>query len=138
MNKQGLDFFIPFEMKDASLKDKYDFLHDFHIDHPEIPLVFSNVFGPFPPPCVPWDISEEEKVVIYNKNVNEVLKWITYNIVVNLSIINYKTLDVLIRIATGMMNKCNIRKEYLVYLQSNMVENLWEERKRIVLSQLPF
>jgi len=138
MNKLGLDFFIPFEMKDASLREKYDFLHDFHIDHPEIPLVFTNVFGPFPPPCVPWDISEEEKVVIYNKNVNEVLKWITYNIVVNLSIINYKTLDVLIRIATGMLNKCDIPKELQIMLHDNMVENLRTEHSNTLTSDLPF
>ena len=121
MNKLGLEFFIPVDMKNKSLRDKYEFIHDFHIDHPEIPLDFTNVFGPFPAPCVPWDISEEEKVVIYNKDVRKVLKWITYNIVVNLSILNYKTLDVLIRIATGMLNKCDIPKDLQISLHRNRI-----------------
>ena len=137
-NSRKFDFFIPTEVKSLSLKEQYDYIAQYHKEHPDIPLDTADIFGPFPEPYVPWDISEEEKVVIYNKNVNEVLKWITYNIVVNLSIINYKTLDVLIRIATGMLNKCDIPKELQIMFHDNMVENLRTEHRNTLTSELPF
>ena len=137
-NSRKFDFFIPTEVKSLSLKEQYDYIAQYHKEHPDIPLDTADIFGPFPEPYVPWDISEEEKIVIYNKDVHKVLIWITNKIVVNLSRLDYKTLDVLIRIATGMLNKCDIQKEVQISLHDNLVENLKTEHQKIVLSELPF
>ena len=59
-------------------------------------------------------------------------------IVINLSSIDYRTLHVLIRIATGMLNKCDIPKEYQIMFHDNMVKNLEDTYNEIVLSSLPF
>ena len=137
-NSRKFDFFIPTEVKSLSLKEQYDYIAQYHKEHPDIPLDTADIFGPFPEPYVPWDISEEEKIVIYNKDVHKVLIWITNKIVVNLSRLDYKTLDVLIRIATGMLNKCDIPKEVQIMFHDNMVENLTTEHADILLSELPF
>ena len=130
--------FLPTDVKSKSLDEQYDYILKFSQTHKSVSLVSSQpvgLFGPFVGPLWVFNECDFEDMGPELQKVNE---WVTNNILVNLSRTSDKTLDVLIRIATGMMNKCNIRKEYLVYLQSNMVENLWEERKRIVLSQLPF
>lgn len=132
------DFFIPSEIKSKCLKEQYEYIAQYHQEHPNIPLDSTDVFGPYPLPIVPWDISEAEKVVIYNKEVHKVLNWVTVKIILNLSRLDYKTLDVLIRIATGMLNKCNIQKELQISFHDNMVENLKTEHNKIILSELPF
>lgn len=138
IHNSRFDFFIPPEIKSKNLREQYEYIVQFHQEHPEIPLVTTVIFGPYPLPLVPWDISEEEKVVIYNKEVHKVLNWITTRIIINLSRLDYKTLDVLIRIATGMLNKCNIPKNLQIDLHTNMVENLRKEHNKIMLSDLPF
>ena len=99
---------------------------------------FRDVFGPFPQPIAVWDISEEEKLFLTNRDLENVLIWINKNIIVRLSKIDETTLGVLIRIATGMLNKVDIPKELSITLHNNMVENLKEEHKNMLLSQLPF
>lgn len=138
INSNKLAFFIPTDIKLLSLKEQYDYIADYHRSNPNVPLDVTAIFGPFPEPLVPWDISEEEKIVIYNKEVHKVLIWVTNKIVVNLSRLDYKTLDVLIRIATGMLNKCDIQKEVQISLHDNLVENLRTEHQQIILSELPF
>lgn len=138
INSRKFDFFIPADIKSLSLKEQYDYIAQYHKSNPNISLDTTVIFGPFPEPFVPWDISEEEKIVIYNKDVHKVLTWVTNKILVNLSRLDYKTLDVLIRIATGMLNKCDIQKEVQISLHDNLVENLKTEHQKIVLSELPF
>lgn len=98
----------------------------------------TKVFGPYPCPQKSWDISEAEKIAIYNQEVAQALAWIKTRIVINLSCIDYKTLHVLMRIATGMLNKCDIPKELAIMFHDNMVENLTREHTNVVLSELPF
>lgn len=131
--------FLPTESKAESAASKYEvFKRMYDEGYTYILMNNVDVFGPFPAPEVPWDISETQKIAIYNQEVTKVLTWIKTRIIINLGCIDYKTLDVLIRIATGMLNKCNIPKEVQIMFHDNMVENLKKEHESIVLSDLPF
>lgn len=126
-------------VNDLSLADKYRFMkRKYNAGDRFILFNNVNVFGPYPEPDVPWDISDAEKIAIYNPEVTVVLNWIKSNIIINLAEINYKTLDVLVRIATGMLNKCNIPKDIQIMFHDNMVGNLKTEHNKIMLSDLPF
>lgn len=131
--------FLPKELREVSLAEKYAYYRRMYLKgHTYILLNNINVFGPYPQPDVSWDISETEKIAIYNPEVTSVLNWIRVKIIINLGCIDYKTLDVLVRIATGMLNKCNIPKEVQIMFHDNMVENLRREHDDIMLSLLPF
>lgn len=116
------------------LNEKYIYLKT----HKYALLNTVTVFGPFPKAKVSWDISEEQKIATYNQEVTKVLTWIKMKIILNLDALDYKTLHVLIRIATGMLNKCQIPKETQIMFHDNMVDNLQIEQTNIILSQLPF
>lgn len=130
---------IPKTRKHFCLADKYEYLNRMYKSGHQY-ILFNNisVFGPFPEPDVPWTISEAKKIAIYNTEVAQLLTWIKTRIIINLCHIDYKTLDVLIRIATGMLNKCDIPKDIKITFHDNMVRNLREEHKNIMLSTLPF
>lgn len=133
------DVFLPQQLKSAQIVDQYDYLKRFYnAGNTYILLNNVSVFGPFPEPELPWDISKSQKIAIYNPDVAKVLNWIMTRIVINLVNMDYKTLDVLIRIATGMLNKCDIPHEVKIMFHDNMVENLRAEHNRILLSELPF
>lgn len=128
-----------FAPKFNSTYEKYKyFKQEYEKGHTYILLNNVRIFGPFPKPAVPWDISEEEKIAIYNPEVTKVLTWIKTRIVINLASIDYKTVDVLIRIATGMLEKTHIPKETKILFHDNMVENLRQKQTEIILSSLPF
>ena len=132
-------YFLPERLKEATTAKKYEYLNNMYKKGQEyILLNNTSVFGPYPRPEVSWDISEVEKIAIYNPEVTKVLNWIKTKIVINLGSIDYKTLDVLIRIATGMLNKCNIPKTVQIMFHDNMVANLRKEHQEIILSDLPF
>lgn len=133
------NFFIPKELEEATTMEKYVYLNDLYKSGKHhILLNNTRVFGPYPKPNVPWDISEVQKIATYNPEVTSVLNWINTNIVIQLSGITYKTKDVLVRIATGMLNKCDIPKEVQIMFHDNMVENLKVELEDIIQSDLPF
>ena len=130
--------FLPTDVKSKSLEEQYDYILKFSQTHKNVSLVSSQpvgLFGPFEWPLWVFNECDFEDM---DPELQKVNRWVTNNILVCLSKISDKTLYVLTRKATGMLDKCNIRKEYIIYLQLNMVKNLWEERKRIDLSQLPF
>ena len=130
---------LPNRVKEASTAKKYNWIKNaYSKGDTYIVLNNSAIFGPYPTPEKPWDISEAQKVVIYNQEVAKVLAWVMTRIVINLSSIDYKTLGVLIRIATGMLDKCQIPKELKIMYHDNMVRNLQTEHTRIVLCDLPF
>lgn len=133
------DRYLPVFMEECSTKQKYDYLHSLYNAGGHHILLFERaVFGPFPKPSVPWDISVAEKIAIYDPEVKQVLDWVNTKIVINLAEIDDRTLGVLIRIATGMLNKCNIPKCMQIMFHDNMVKNLREEQSIIVCSELPF
>lgn len=133
------EWHLPEELKKSTIMDKYVWFKEvYKTGCTHILLNNTKVFGPYPPAQKPWDISEAEKVAIYNQEVAKVLAWVNTRILINLSCINYKTLHVLMRVATGMLNNCNIPKELSIMFHDNMVENLTREHTRCVLSELPF
>lgn len=133
------DFFLPSELKGKTTEEKYTYLRKkYNSGSRYILLNNSKVFGPYPKPDVPWDISEAQKIATYNSEVTKVLNWVNVNVVIKLDIIDYKTMGVLIRIATGMLNKCNIPKEIQIMFHDNMVKNLQTEYNNVILSTLPF
>lgn len=129
-------FFIPDNLEKT--QDVYEYVHKIYKRKPYIFYNNIRVFGPFPEPSCSWDISEEQKIAIYNNEVKTVLRWINENITSSLAVIDYRTLGVLIRIATGMLNKCNIPKDVKLLFHENMVKNLTEESTKCALSVLPF
>lgn len=132
-------FFLPSQLKEGTVADQYDYLKKKYDSGCHYILLNNiRVFGPYPRSDVPWDISEAQKIAIYNSEVTKVLSWVNTNIVIKLGIIDYKTTGVLIRIATGMLNKCNIPKEIQIMFHDNMVKNLQAEQSEIILSGLPF
>lgn len=133
------DFFLSPEVRNSTTLDKYEYLNNLYRQgHTYILLNNIRVFGPYPRPNVPWDISEAQKVATYDPEVTKVLSWVNANIIINLARIDLKTMGVLIRIATGMLNKCNIPKGLQITFHDNMVENLRVEHAEVIMSGLPF
>ena len=97
-----------------------------------------SVFAPFPGKHKVGDITDLEKLVIYNPELSNLNKWIMSRIVINLGRLDYRTRGVLVRIATGMLNKIDIPKRYAVILHTNMCDNIESESTNCVLSELPF
>lgn len=131
------EFYLPPDLRLATIADKYRY---FSKNSKDYMLLFNvEVFGPFPEGDVPWDISEAQKIAIYNPEVTKVLAWVKTNIIRKLGQIDYKTLDVLVRIATGMLNKCStVPKEIKIMFHDNMVWNLRTTYYDIMASELPF
>ena len=79
-----------------------------------------------------------ENLLLTKYDLINLRHWIIDNIVIKFYSLDYKTLDVLIRIATGMLNKCDISKEDKIFLHNNLVWNLRAEHSKLILSELPF
>lgn len=130
---------LPPFMEDCSTRQKYKYLQAaYDAGGKYIMLNNVRVFGPFPKPSVPWDISVAEKIAIYDPEVKNVINWVNTKIVINLASLDIETVLVLIRIATCMLNKCNIPKCMQIMFHDNMAENLRAEHALIVTSELPF
>lgn len=132
-------FFLPKGYENKTTAEKYNYLKKKYDSGGYYILLHNRrVFGPYLKPEVPWDISEAEKIATHDPEVTAVLKWVNTNIVIRLGVIDYKTKDVLIRIATGMLNKCNIPKSMQIMFHDNMVKNLEQEHSDVMCSGLPF
>lgn len=136
--------FSNFSDSKLSLQDQYNQQYDiYHNGGYWILQNNINVFGPYPKnDHVPWDISDIQKVAQSNK-LKDVLKWINTNIVLRLGKIDrgnvtLTTYGVLLRIATGMLNKTNIPPEYKTIFHANMVQNIKHELNEIIEESLPF
>lgn len=124
------------------LSEKYAYVRELYNKDPIMySYVIANnisIFAPFPKPLVSYDISEEQKLCVYNEEVKTLLKWIKINIILKLDILDNTTLNVLIRIATGILNKINISDEIKQLFHTNMVKNLNREHFEIIAETLPF
>lgn len=133
------EFYVPRELKEEKIYKQYDFLKNrYESGHKYILLNNTRVFAPFPKPTVCYDISDLEKMVIYNQDLKNLNKWILSRIVINLGTLDYRTIGVLTRIATGMLNKLDISRESKNALWLNMVKNIRKDHEAVMLSQLPF
>lgn len=133
------EFYLPNALKKERIYKQYDFLKNFYENgHKYILLNNTRVFAPFPKPTVCYEISDLEKMVIYDQDLSTLNKWILSRIVINLGTLDYRTIGVLTRIATGMLNKLDISRESKNILWLNMVKNIKKDHNDIMLSKLPF
>lgn len=73
----------------------------------------------------------------HNDLVN-VTDWIEINIFSNMPTLTDSTIGVLTRIATGMLNKCNLPKDLIMQLHENLVNNINSAYRNKLFSELPF
>ena len=73
-----------------------------------------------------------------HKDIVELCLWVDINIIENMEFLTYITKDVLIRISTGMLNKCNIDKETNIIIHDILVKNINEAYKEQIFKDLPF
>nr|DAQ57700.1 MAG TPA: hypothetical protein [Crassvirales sp.] len=64
--------------------------------------------------------------------------WFTENVICDIKDINYKTLDVYIRIFTGMLNECKLNDELKVVIHTNLIKAIREFKMEKSLEDLPF
>lgn len=76
-----------------------------------------------------------------SKNVRKFVHWVNLKIVLKLGRYEYessKTYDVLLRIATGMLNKLDLPDNIKLIMHDNMTRNIHKELDNIVMETLPF
>lgn len=75
-------------------------------------------------------------------DVRNVVNWINKNIVLNLDKYLYfpgiRTLNVMLRIATGMINKLDIEKDVRILMHDSMISNIQKEFALLEVELLPF
>lgn len=76
--------------------------------------------------------------LISHPDVEAVFIWIYENIILKLNGLTYITLDVLIRISTGMLNKCCIEKDLKIQIHDQIVRKIREDFCAEMLKELPF
>lgn len=82
------------------------------------------------------------KFGLLQKDLRSTLNWINKNIVLQLPQYIYypntKTLNVVLRIATGMINKLDLPDEIKQEMHMNMINNIEREIRFLDLENLPF
>lgn len=73
-----------------------------------------------------------------HKDVEQVLIWIYENIVMDLKRLTYITLNVLIRISTGLLDKCDLDKDLKIQIHLQLVRKIQKEYCAEVYKDLPF
>lgn len=76
--------------------------------------------------------------LISHPDVEAVFIWTYENIILKLNSLTYITLDVLIRISTGMLNKCCIEKDLKIQFHDQIVRKIREDFCAEMLKELPF
>lgn len=75
------------------------------------------------------------------RDVHKFIHWVNKKIVLRIGQYEYesiKTYDVLLRIATGMLNKLDLPKEEKIEMHDNMVKNVHRELNNVMFQSLPF
>ena len=75
---------------------------------------------------------------IRHKDVEQVLIWIYENIIVNLKDLTYITLNVLIRISTGLLDKCDLDKDLKIQIHLQLVKKIQKDYCDLIFKDLPF
>ena len=76
-----------------------------------------------------------------SKDVRKFVHWVNLKIVLKLGRYEYessKTYNVLLRIATGMLNKLDLPSNIKLIMHDNMTRNIHKELDNIVMETLPF
>lgn len=87
-----------------------------------------------------WNVIIPSKFhhLMKNDDIVNLLGWIHENIVMKLEDLTYITLNVLIRISTGFLNKCNIDKNTKIELHDTIVSQLRNRKSYLISEDLPF
>lgn len=83
-------------------------------------------------------IPSKYRYLMKQQDVVNLLGWIHENIVFELEYLTYITLDVLIRIATGLLNKCEIDDDTKIELHYIIVSQLRARKSYLISKDLPF
>lgn len=75
---------------------------------------------------------------IRHKDVEQVLIWIYENIIINLKDLTYITLNVLIRISTGLLDKCDLDKDLKIQIHLQLVRKIQKDYCDLIFKDLPF
>lgn len=129
--------FDSYYLKNMSLMEKYNVVNDIYSKGNK--WIIQNLIKAFEP--IEKDTYFEQNKLhhkcIYDKEVLNLINWVNVNIVIKLGKIDFTTLNVLLRIATGMLNKIKIlTHEEKIILHSNMIKNIKEEY--FLTQELPF
>jgi len=76
-----------------------------------------------------------------SKDVRKFVHWVNLKIVLKLGRHEYessKTYNVLLRIATGMLNKLDLPNNVKLIMHDNMTRNIHKELDNIIMETLPF
>lgn len=76
-----------------------------------------------------------------SKDVRKFVRWVNLKIVLKLGQHEYesnKTYNVLLRIATGMLNKLDLPNNVKLIMHDNMTRNIHKELDNIIMETLPF
>lgn len=87
-----------------------------------------------------WNVIIPSKFhhLMKNDDIVNLLGWIHENIVMKLEDLTYITLNVLIRILTGLLNKCDIDKDTKIELHDTIVSQLRNRKSYLISEDLPF
>lgn len=87
-----------------------------------------------------WNVIIPSKFhhLMKNDDIVNLLGWIHENIVMELEDLTYITLNVLIRISTGLLNKCDIDKDTKIELHDTIVSQLRNRKSYLISEDLPF
>lgn len=114
--------------KPGALSDVYKFVHKTMNQNRYSIAECQACIEPFP---------REQSLV--NKDIRRWLKWVNYNIVIQLGEVDFTTLGVKLRIATGMLNRIESLTDLeKIQIHSNLTRNVNEEFYRIFDENLPF
>lgn len=73
-----------------------------------------------------------------NSEFRDWIRWVNRKITLELGKEDYRTIDVRIRIATGMFNKLNLPKKIAFKVHFNLTDNIKREMSAINTEDLPF
>ena len=80
--------------------------------------------------------------LITNKALIRTLNWINKNILLSIHKDHYKSIDVKLRIAVGMINKLvkenKLKKEYGILAGNILISNVREVHRTLIIEELPF
>lgn len=125
-----IDYIFTIKDKNRSLRDRYELLLSFVMQHSHLVTINQNeTFGPYPPTF----ITNHMYVEMFDFN-----QWLLRNILCELGRANYLTIGVLLRIATSKLNKLDLTDEEKLLIHTNMTSNIWNEFYRIENEELPF
>lgn len=130
--------FNSYYLKDAiTLAEKYNLAYNIYADGNK--WIIQNLIKAFEPieKDTYFELNKLHHKCIYNKEVRNFIHWVNEKIVLRLGHLNLTTINVLLRIATGMLNKIDILTPIeKIILHLNMTRNIKEEY--FLIQELPF